>query len=109
LGFGFGLAVPDTILPPDSLGPIRPPSDLTFGSSTDSIYVASDSADIIVAEGRFTGSFQRIQRINTDTPVEADLPLTGMAAPNARPLRWPSRFIFTISHGAEEKRNGQHS
>jgi len=58
--------VPDTILLPDSLGPLRPPYHLAFGSSTDNIYVASESSDIIVVDGN---TFQRIKRINTGTPV----------------------------------------
>jgi DNA-binding beta-propeller fold protein YncE len=66
---GFSLPVPDTIMLPDSLGPLRPPYHLAFGSSTDNIYVASESSDIIVVDGSFTGSFQRIKRINTGTPV----------------------------------------
>jgi YVTN family beta-propeller protein len=64
--FGFSLPVPDTIMLPDSLGPIRPPYHLAFGSSTDNIYVASESSDIIVVDGN---TFQRIKRINTGTPV----------------------------------------
>ncbi|MBM3332948.1 hypothetical protein FJY68_14070, partial [candidate division WOR-3 bacterium] len=43
LGVSVSLAwtppVPDTILLPDSLGPLRPPYHLAFGSSTDNIYV----------------------------------------------------------------------
>jgi len=58
--------VPDTILLPDSLGPLRPGYHLAFGSSTDNIYVASESSDIIVVDGE---TFQRIKRINTGTPV----------------------------------------
>ncbi len=64
--FGWSLAVPDTILLPDSLGPLRPPYHLAFGSSTDNIYVASESADIVVIDGN---TFQRIKRIYTGTPV----------------------------------------
>ena len=59
-------AVPDTILLPDSLGPLRPGYHLAFGSSTDNIYVASESSDILVVDGN---TFQRIKRINTGTPV----------------------------------------
>ncbi|MBM3330635.1 YncE family protein [candidate division WOR-3 bacterium] len=70
LGVGVSLAwtptVPDTILLPDSLGPLRPGYHLAFGSSTDNIYVASESSDIIVVDGN---TFQRIKRINTGTPV----------------------------------------
>jgi hypothetical protein len=73
LGFsvclGWSLPVPDTIQLPDSLGPLRPGYHLAFGSSTDDIYVASESADIIVVDGSFAGNFQRIKRINTGTPV----------------------------------------
>jgi hypothetical protein len=54
--------VPDTILLPDSLGPLQPDYHLAFGSSTDNIYVASESSDILVVDGE---TFQRIQRINT--------------------------------------------
>jgi DNA-binding beta-propeller fold protein YncE len=61
--------VPDTILLPDSLGPLKPPYHLAFGSSTDNIYVASESSDIIVVDGSLTGNFQRIKRIDTGTPV----------------------------------------
>jgi DNA-binding beta-propeller fold protein YncE len=66
---GFGLPMPDTIMLPDSLGPLRPGYHLAFGSSTNNIYVASESSDILVVDGSFTGSFQRIKRINTGTPV----------------------------------------
>jgi len=65
-GQALSLAVPDTILLPDSLGPLRPPYHLAFGSSTENIYVASESSDIIVVDGN---TFQRIKRINTGTPV----------------------------------------
>jgi DNA-binding beta-propeller fold protein YncE len=65
VGIGHGQPVPDTILLPDSLGPLRPPYHLAFGSSTN-IYVASESSDIIVVDGN---TFQRIKRINTGTPV----------------------------------------
>ena len=58
--------VPDTILLPDSLGPLRPPYHLAFGGSSWNIYVASESSDIIVVDGN---TFQRIKRINTGTPV----------------------------------------
>jgi len=63
---GWSQPVPDTILLPDSLGPLRPGYHLAFGSSTDNIYVASESADIIVVDGN---TFQRTKRINTGTPV----------------------------------------
>ena len=66
---GWSQPAPDTILLPDSLGPIRPPYHLAFGSSTDNIYIASESSDIIVVDGSFTGNFQRLKRINTGTPV----------------------------------------
>jgi YVTN family beta-propeller protein len=65
---GWSQPAPDTILLPDSLGPLRPPYHLAFGSSTDNIYVASESSDIIVVDG-LTSTFQRIKRINTSTPV----------------------------------------
>ena len=64
--FGWSLSAPDTILLPDSLGPLRPGYHLAFGSSTNNIYVASESSDIIVVDGE---TFQRIKRINTGTPV----------------------------------------
>jgi DNA-binding beta-propeller fold protein YncE len=67
---GWSLPVPDTIMLPDSLGPLRPGYHLAFGSSTNNIYVASESSDIIVVDGN---SFQRIKRINTGTPVGAAL------------------------------------
>jgi DNA-binding beta-propeller fold protein YncE len=63
---GWSQPVPDTILLPDSLGPLRPGYHLAFGSSTDNIYVASESSDVIVVDGN---TFQRIKRIYTDTPV----------------------------------------
>ena len=63
---GYGQPVPDTILLPDSLGPLRPGYHLAFGSSTDNIYVTSESSDIIVVDGN---TFQRIKRINTGTSV----------------------------------------
>jgi len=66
VGQALPMAVPDTILLPDSLGPLRPPYHLAFGSSTDNIYVASESADIVVIDGN---TFQRIKRIYTGTPV----------------------------------------
>jgi DNA-binding beta-propeller fold protein YncE len=66
IGLGWNPPVPDTILLPDSLGPLRPPYHLAFGSSTDNIYVASESSDILVVDGN---TFQRIKRINTGTPV----------------------------------------
>gem|GEM_PF-745337 len=59
---GLGQPVPDTILLPDSLGPLRPGYHLAFGSSTENIYVASESSDILVVDGN---TFQRIKRINT--------------------------------------------
>jgi len=66
VSYGWMPSVPDTILLPDSLGPLRPPYHLAFGNSTDNIYVASESSDIIVVDGN---TFQRIKRINTGTPV----------------------------------------
>jgi DNA-binding beta-propeller fold protein YncE len=63
---GWSQPAPDTILLPDSLGPLRPGYHLAFGSSTDNIYVASESADIIVVDGN---TYQRSKRINTGTPV----------------------------------------
>jgi hypothetical protein len=66
VSIGWSLPVPDTILLPDSLGPLRPDYHLAFGSSTDNIYVASESSDIIVVDGN---TFQRIKRINTGTTV----------------------------------------
>ncbi len=66
VSIGWSQPVPDTILLPDSLGPLRPPYHLAFGSSTDNIYVASESSDILVVDGN---TFQRIKRINTGTPV----------------------------------------
>jgi hypothetical protein len=63
---GWSQPVPDTILLPDSLGPLRLGYHLAFGSSTNSIYVASESADIMVVDGN---TFQRIKRISTGTPV----------------------------------------
>jgi DNA-binding beta-propeller fold protein YncE len=63
---GLGQPAPDTILLPDSLGPLWPGYHLAFGSSTDNIYVASESSDIIVVDWE---TFQRIKRINTGTPV----------------------------------------
>jgi DNA-binding beta-propeller fold protein YncE len=66
VGLALPISVPDTIMLPDSLGPLRPPYHLAFGSSTDNIYVASESSDIMVVDGN---TFQRIKRINTGTPV----------------------------------------
>ncbi|MBM3332835.1 YncE family protein, partial [candidate division WOR-3 bacterium] len=66
LCFGWTPPVPDTIILPDSLGPIRPPYHLAFGSSTDNIYVASETSDIIVVDGK---TFQRIKRIYTNAGV----------------------------------------
>jgi DNA-binding beta-propeller fold protein YncE len=63
---GQGQPIPDTVLLPDSLGPLRPGYHLAFGSSTNNIYVASESSDIIVVDWE---TFQRIKRINTGTPV----------------------------------------
>jgi DNA-binding beta-propeller fold protein YncE len=63
---GWSQPVPDTILLPDSLGPLRMGTHLAFGSSTDNIYVASESADVLVVDG---STFQRKTRINTGTPV----------------------------------------
>jgi DNA-binding beta-propeller fold protein YncE len=68
--FGWSLSAPDTILLPDSFGPLRPPYHLAFGSSTNNIYVASESSDIIVVDGE---TFRRIERINTGTPVGSAL------------------------------------
>jgi DNA-binding beta-propeller fold protein YncE len=70
VGIGHGQPVPDTIMLPDSLGPLRPDYHLAFGSSTNNIYVASESSDIIVVDGN---TFQRIKRINTGTPVGGSL------------------------------------
>jgi len=67
---GQGLPVPDTILLPDSLGPLRPGYHLAFGGSNWNIYVASESSDIIVVDGN---TFERIKRIRTGTPVGAAL------------------------------------
>ena len=67
---GWSQPVPDTILLPDSLGPLRPGYHLAFGSSTDDIYVASESSDIIVVDGN---TFQRIKRINTGAGVGGTL------------------------------------
>jgi YVTN family beta-propeller protein len=58
--------VPDTILLPDSLGPLHWPFHLASGGSSGDIYVASESSDIIVVDGN---TFQRMKRINTGTPV----------------------------------------
>ena len=66
VSIGWGQPAPDTILLPDSLGPLRPGYHLAFGSSTENIYVASESSDIIVVDGE---TFQRIKRIKTGTPV----------------------------------------
>ncbi|MBM3331541.1 YncE family protein, partial [candidate division WOR-3 bacterium] len=66
LCFGWSPPVPDTILLPDSLGPLRPPYHLAFGSSTDNIYVASETSDIIVVDGN---TFQRVRRIYTNAGV----------------------------------------
>jgi len=63
---GWSQPAPDTILLPDSLGPLRPGYHLAFGSSTNNIYVASESSDIIVVDGE---TFQRIKRINTGAGV----------------------------------------
>jgi len=70
VSIGWSQPVPDTILLPDSLGPLRPGYHLAFGSSTNNIYVASESSDIIVVDGE---TFQRIKRIRTGTPVGAAL------------------------------------
>ena len=61
-----GQPVPDTILLPDSLGPLYEPYHLAFGGSSDDIYVASESTDIIVVNGN---TYERIKRIETGTPV----------------------------------------
>jgi DNA-binding beta-propeller fold protein YncE len=66
VGQGLTIPVPDTIMLPDSLGPLRPPYHVAFGSSTDNIYVASESSDIIVVDGN---TFQRIERIYTGVGV----------------------------------------
>ena len=66
VSFGWTPSVPDTILLPDSLGPLRLGYHLAFGSSTNNIYVASESSDIMVVDGE---AFQRMERINTGTPV----------------------------------------
>ena len=66
VSIGWSQPVPDTIQLPDSLGPLRPGYHLAFGSSTNNIYVASESSDIIVVDGE---TFQRIKRINTGTPI----------------------------------------
>ena len=70
VSLGHGQPVPDAILLPDSLGPLRPPYHLAFGSSTSNIYVASESSDVMVVDGE---TFQRIKRINTGTPVRSAL------------------------------------
>jgi len=73
LGVSVSLAwtpsVPDTILLPDSLGPLRPGYHLAFGSSTDNIYVASESSDVMVVDGNQWGTFQRIKRIYTNAGI----------------------------------------
>ncbi|MBM3330455.1 hypothetical protein FJY68_01230 [candidate division WOR-3 bacterium] len=69
LCFGWTPSVPDTILLPDSLGPLRPGYHLAFGSSTDNIYVASESSDVMVVDGNQWGTFQRIKRIYTNAGV----------------------------------------
>jgi hypothetical protein len=61
-----GQVLDGVILLPDSLGPLRPGYHLAFGSSTNNIYVASESSDIIVVDGE---TFQRIKRINTGAGV----------------------------------------
>ena len=70
LGAAVGQAqpipVPDTILLPDSLGPLYEPYHLAVGGSSGCIYVASESTDIIVVDGN---TYQRIKRIETGTPV----------------------------------------
>jgi YVTN family beta-propeller protein len=70
VSIGWSQPAPDTILLPDSLGPLRPGYHLGFGSSTNNIYVASESSDIIVVDGN---TFQRVKRINTGTPIGAAL------------------------------------
>jgi len=70
---GWSQPAPDTILLPDSLGPLRPGYHLAFGSSTDNIYVASESSDILVVDGE---TFQRVKRINTG-PVGGALLVAG--------------------------------
>jgi YVTN family beta-propeller protein len=66
VSIGWSQPAPDTILLMDSLGPLRPGYHLAFGSSTNNIYVASESSDIIVVDGE---TFQRTKRISTGTPV----------------------------------------
>jgi len=58
--------IPDTILLPDSLGPLYEPYHLAVGGSSDCIYVASESTDIIVVDAN---TYARIKRIMTGTPV----------------------------------------
>jgi hypothetical protein len=70
VSLGLSQPVPDTILLPDSLGPLRLGYHVAFGSSTDNVYVASESSDILVVDGN---TFQRIARINTGTPVGGTL------------------------------------
>jgi len=58
--------VPDTILLPDSLGPLCERYHLAVGGSNGDIYVASESTDIIVVDGT---TYERVKRISTGTPV----------------------------------------
>jgi hypothetical protein len=46
--------------------PLRPAHHVAFGSSTDNIYVARESSEIIVVDGE---TFERVKRINTGTSV----------------------------------------
>jgi DNA-binding beta-propeller fold protein YncE len=68
LGASIGLSrpVPDTILLPDSLGPLYDPYHLAVGGSRDNIYIASGTEDIIVVDRT---TFARIKRIRTGTPI----------------------------------------
>jgi len=66
--------VPDTIVLPDSLGPLHRPFHLASGGSSGDIYVASESSDIIVVDGN---TFQRMKRINTGTSVGGVLLVAG--------------------------------
>ena len=72
---GWSLPVPDTIKLPDSLGPLRPGYHLAFGGPSWNIYVASESSDIIVVDGK---TFQRIKRINTCLLYTSPSPRDGL-------------------------------
>jgi len=61
LAMGIGVSIVYTLSLHDAL-PICEGYHLGFGSSTDNIYVASESSDILVVDGE---TFQRIKRINT--------------------------------------------